>query len=369
MAGNATLNTNDALAHNGSVMVATREWASLFAKVPTARPFLSDAWVQQWLAVHEDSLRPYAFLYETPQSGVTAAALLVPRVHHRGPVPYRQLFLNTDGELSQDSVVVENNMLLCVPGFENDAFAALAQNVRKSEVHEFIVSGISDEQLQRFIVAFDGWSADVVTRESCLVDLEAVRAAGGDLLPLLSGNTRAQIRRALRKYRERGEVVVEVATDVRQAREFFAELVQLHEQRWQERGHSGAFATAARRAFHVGLLERAVASQVLSLVRVRAGNFTIGVLYLLTANRYANFYQSGFHGSDDPHLKPGLVSHYLAIQHLCGEGFVEYDFLSSLPNESRYKASLATGSRPLHWLTLSRPALRNTLLHVVRKFR
>ncbi len=346
-----------------------RDWGTLYEANPQASPFLSPTWLAQWLKIHEAQLTPTRLLISRVGGDPVAALVLVPGVHRRLGVPFRQLSLNTDGEPPGDSVVVENNAVLALPEYLQLATQTLATVVEKSETHEFIASGIGKEQLDLLCAAFPSWNADVVSRPASLVDLAAVRAADGDLLPLLSANTRAQLRRSLRKFEREGPLRVYVAANGEQAVSFLEELIALHEERWRVRGQKGAFATSSRRLFHIGFVRRAHPVGHAHLLRVCVGERTIGVLYFLSGHGRLNFYQSGFCATQDPHLKPGLVSHYLAIRHFAHSGWGEYDFLASLPDEGRYKRSLATSERSLYWLTLSRPALRNTLVQLVRRLR
>ena len=57
-------------------------------------------------------------------------------------------------------------------------------------------------------------------------------------------------------------------------------------------------------------------------------------------------YHSGFHYDSDGKLKPGPVSHYLAIDHHLRNGAGVYDFMAG---EGQHKKSLATHARFLSW--------------------
>jgi CelD/BcsL family acetyltransferase involved in cellulose biosynthesis len=79
-----------------------------------------------------------------------------------------------------------------------------------------------------------------------------------------------------------------------------------------------------------------------------------------------NFYQSGLQYDADGHLKPGLISHYCAIQHYLSAGFSDYDFLAG---DSQYKRSLSTGSRTLVWATFSKHTPRLVAIELLRRAR
>ena len=59
-------------------------------------------------------------------------------------------------------------------------------------------------------------------------------------------------------------------------------------------------------------------------------------------------YQSGFdYAAAGPHQKPGLTSHYLAIESYRRQGYRRYDFLAGA---DRYKTSHSNAVAMLHWL-------------------
>ncbi|HEY6178199.1 MAG TPA: GNAT family N-acetyltransferase, partial [Kofleriaceae bacterium] len=134
---------------------------------------------------------------------------------------------------------------------------------------------------------------------------------------------------------------------------------------WAERGQAGAFLPFVHR-FHQRLIEQRFASGEIQLVRIRAGDATIGCLYNFVWLGEVAFYQSGLAYETDSKLKPGLVCHALAIDHAARAGHRCYDFLGG---DSRYKQSLATDARELVWLRLQKPRLRFALEDAARTLR
>ena len=66
-------------------------------------------------------------------------------------------------------------------------------------------------------------------------------------------------------------------------------------------------------------------------------------------NGVVSAYQSGFdYAAATPQQKPGLTSHYFAIEAYRARGLAIYDFLAGA---DRYKLSLANSHRWLHWLS------------------
>jgi CelD/BcsL family acetyltransferase involved in cellulose biosynthesis len=213
------------------------------------------------------------------------------------------------------------------------------------------------------------WSSHVDWRIAPYVDLEKLRDSGEGHLRSLSRNTREQLRRSLARYRERGELRVDVAATADEAEAMLAEMIRLHETRWKTRGSSGGFHGTLRRRFHAAFVREATAAGRVQMLRTSAGGETIGVLYNIVANGRVNFYQSGLRYEEQPHLKPGLVTHHLAIEHCLAAGMCEYDFLVSGPDDGRYKTSLARESRRLGWVQLRRPGWRRTYFDALRAVR
>lgn len=181
------------------------------------------------------------------------------------------------------------------------------------------------------------------------IDLDAVRAAGGDWLATLSANARAQMRRSDRLIAEAGAIAAQEATTAAEASRFLDELIALHAARWDGRGEGGAFATPFLRRFHATLVQRLLARGTLEMLRVTAGGSLVGVLYNLRHRGMASAYQSGWAAVEDRQRKPGLACHHQAIRRALARGDRGYDFLAG---EARYKTSLANATRDLAWATV-----------------
>jgi CelD/BcsL family acetyltransferase involved in cellulose biosynthesis len=348
-------------------------WCELEASSPPSY-FLSWGWVETWL----DTLPASAgvTLYVAREAGAPIAAFFLgARTQWRHRVlPSRTLHLNQTGDDAYDEICIEYNGLL-----HNGASLSVTDLIRRLpggwdelylpalDAYGALATGLAADgalasdrvaDLSRLHVRVDGRA------ESPLVDLEKVRAAG-DYLKLLGSNTRSQVRRTQKLYGARGPVSLEIAASPVQARAFFDELVALHRRSWADRGEPGAFLPYVL-AFHQRLIERRFEAGEIQLVRVRAGDATIGCLYNLIFQGAVLFYQSGLTYEADGKLKPGLVCHALAVGHAARAGHRRYDFLGG---GSRYKQSLATDSRTLVWLRVQQPRLRFALEDAARAVR
>lgn len=180
----------------------------------------------------------------------------------------------------------------------------------------------------------------------------------------LSRNTRQQLHRSNRAYAACGPLRIERAASVAEAHGFLDALIVLHEATWRSRGKPGAFASPAVMRFHRALVAAGAPDRV-ELLRVRAGPSVVGYLYNLVAGGWACAYQSGFdYPGAPPHGKPGLTSHALAMAAHRDRGGATYDFLAG---PDRYKRSLATGERMLHWLAVAPARHPVALMHRVRR--
>ena len=147
------------------------------------------------------------------------------------------------------------------------------------------------------------------------------------------------------------------AATTEQALEFLDALAALHQASWTRRGQRGAFADPFFRTFHRDVIAAAHPRGEIDLLRISAGEETIGYLYNFRRNGIVMAYQSGFaYREHDNQRKPGLTCHALAIETALAEGNAAYHFLAG---DDRYKTSLGNASRELHWLELGprwRPA-------------
>lgn len=344
-------------------------WDTIYRSMPSASAFLSTVWTGTWVSTFGASLHPTQLLLLDDVGHTIGTCLITNRSVSVGPMSLRRAFLNTDGEDAKDSVIVEHNSLLALPGHETQVARNFAVYMASTRIDEFVASGLSEVDVDRLQVAFHSWAPMVEWRDSPYVDLARLRSENRNHLQALSANTRAQLRRALRAYTERGKLQIDQALSSAEAATMLAELVTLHELRWQAKGKEGAFGTELRQRFHVDYVHAGAQADEAQLLRVRSGPQTIGIVYCLVANGRVSFYQSGFAFESNPTFKPGLVTHHLVIEHYLKQGYLEYDFLVSGQGEGRYKRSLSTDSRRLGWVSFSRPGFRNAIFNLARRVR
>ena len=298
--------------------------------------FLSWTWIGTWL----DSLdTPPLLLSVTDASGQDIAlGLFVRASERRRGLPVRQLRLHDTGITARDAITIEYNTLLCEQGMESAAWHAAMRSLRDfGRWDEIIVSGAGSDTAD----ILDGLGTRTHRRAettSAYVDLAALRGQGvtdaETYIATLGKNTRSQLRRSMRLYAERGPLRLESRHDVEG---FFTELGEHHEAKWQAAGGAGATANLDYMTFHRRMIAQALPRGEVELLRASAGDRPFGWLYNFICRGRVLFYLSGFHTEDDNRLKPGLVTHALAIEHHLRQGAGIYDFMGGT---NRYKTSL-----------------------------
>ncbi|MFT4808830.1 MAG: CelD/BcsL family acetyltransferase involved in cellulose biosynthesis [Paraglaciecola sp.] len=153
-----------------------------------------------------------------------------------------------------------------------------------------------------------------------------------------------------------GPLELNIAHTIDEALNTFAITAQWHQQCWSDTSEGSGLDSPHFVNFHNDLIRQALLRQEIKLIKVTAGNRTLGYLYCFSFHNKIYFYLSSVnYAISDNKLKPGLVSHYLAIQHFKSLGYDSYDFIGG---EALYKQSLSTVSYPLAMLSINKPTLR-----------
>jgi CelD/BcsL family acetyltransferase involved in cellulose biosynthesis len=286
-----------------------------------------------------------AVLVEATEAGRTVALGLFNRVRHRFGPP--TLFLADNGTAELDCPYVEQNGILTEAGYDVDLTALCLRSL--AAAHDVVLSGVGASE----VAAARRAACLVVTRRdhvSRFVDLAAIRCSGGDYLACRSANTRQQIRRSDRFYERNGPIRLERASSVSSGHLMLNRLAELHQAVWEARGKPGSFSAPFFRRFHDALIEVGVPRGEIALLKVLAGDTTIGFLYNFVWKRRMSAYQSGFaYRGSEGQAKPGATCHYAAIRNGLDLGLNIYDFLAG---DDRFKRSLATQSQSQYWLEL-----------------
>lgn len=261
-----------------------------------------------------------------------------------------RLCLAESGQAALDAPFIEHNAPLLTADAGPEVLAALLRATWKVPgMRRLVLSGVPPQ----VAAATGGITWRTQERQAPMVDLDAVRASGGDWMATLSASTRYQLRRSARFLAVDGPLLPERAKGATEASDWFDDLVALHGSTWRARGQPGAFATPFMLQFHRTLLARAAERGELELLRVKTGAKVIGYLYNFRMRGRIYAYQSGLdYAGVGTHGKPGLTCHAIAVERALAAGDRSYD---SLAGPDRYKRSLANASMGLLWVEAVRP--------------
>lgn len=319
--------------------------------------FQSWAWIGCWLRNLPAEIAPRVLMASAGDNLVGLAVLAARRKRRHGWLRTNVLHVNETGIDDIDRIAIEYNGLLAdreigMPTVARHCLAWLVQ--QEDDWDELALSGLVEpvaSSMERIAGELD-LGTRVFAEELCqYVDLDSIRSVDNDYLSSLSRNSRYQIRRSKRLYEEMGALLIQPARSVAEAQTFLDEMSQLHQTSWTQRGHLGAFATDFYAAFHRDLVSKSFDAGEVQLLRIAAGPRVIGYLYNFVKDGVVHAYQSGFHFDPDPRLKPGLVSHALAIEYNLKAGARIYDFMAGA---SQYKRSLGAEVKRMRWLVLYR---------------
>ena len=356
--------------HDSIDLVALESrWLELESRADTCL-FTSWAWIHTWLEQLPPTAHPQLLMLWQGDLPVGLAIFVARSSWRRGLFFSRGLHLHETGHPTHDALAIEHNGLLTAHGFGVIGAGRVLDFFLKAAPHwdEIHLSGVAvDDPLLQAMRRRQTQHRLVThrTAPSPYVDLGLLRHSRVDYLSQLSSNTRQQLRRAVRACEKVAPLQLTVARSIDEGQQFFTKLISLHRQRWHQVGQAGAFDNPVFERFHRTLLHKHLATGKVQLLCATAGDRTLGYLYNLVHEGRVSFYQSGFDYSD-PKLKPGHVSHYLAIEHYLATGAREYDFLAS---DDQYKKSLATHTRPLVWASYQRRCWRFDLERQLRTWK
>ena len=319
--------------------------------------FQSWGWIGCWLRHLPPDRRPLAAIATCGDELVGLGVFLSGRERRHGVLPTRILRLHEGGEPSLDQQFVEHNGLLADRAHAPAVWAAvLGLLTGRGGWDQVRLAGLAGPAVALCLAAARTQGRDVVVqhhRRSAHLDLAALRRSGRELADGLSRNTRHQLARAHRLYGASGAVTLRSAESVEEALAMLDRLKALHQTSWRRRGQPGCFAAPWFESFHRDLIRARFSSGEIQLLAAAAGDRPIGYLYNFAHGDRVYAYQSGFDYVADGRLKPGLVTHALAIEQATRAGFATYDFMAG---ENRLKASFASHWTEMVWLAVQGPS-------------
>lgn len=332
-------------------------WQALEARAaPGTSIFQGWTWMESWLST--SGARP-ELLAVTADGADVALALVGRAMMPRLLGPVATLSLNQAGIVSQDRGFIEYNGLLTAAAAPEHVAACVMQALlARNDWRVLRLAGVGPECPLRDHGRFRR-RIRIDESPAYYIDLQAVRAAGGDYLSLLSANTRGQIKRSVKDYGA-GETSIAIATDAATATHWLAEMQALNEGRHAD----NAWDDPLFRDFARALVLRGQTTGEVELLRITHGDVLLGYLLNFRYGDRAMNYQSAFAPPVSPKAKPGLMCHAAAVTRYADAALSLYSLLAG---RDRYKQSLATGQEMLEWWSLERFAPRLEAEALLRK--
>ena len=320
--------------------------------------FLSWAWISCWVKTYHPAI---IVVTASVDSTLVSIGLFTESIEYRhGFISSKQLRLHQTGDLKMDQIWMEYNDFLCLSEFKADAVNASLQALGEIKTwDEIIISMMQENRARQLYIPKSCISTDLVT-PGFSVDLSELATSGKPYIESLSPNTRYQIRKSIRLYEQTyGELVLQHATTTAEALELFHEAGNFHIQRWQDSGYLNQDFLN----FHENLIRNGFDQGQIHLIKAKAGNETIAILYFHLINQSVYFYLHGLRYEPNRKLKPGLVAHALATQFYLDEGMKTYDYMGGF---SQYKKQLSRPSGNMCTVCIQRPRIRFRVENLAR---
>jgi CelD/BcsL family acetyltransferase involved in cellulose biosynthesis len=339
------------LAPIGEIDDLASQWRALEER-SNASFFQSWSWIGTWLTTLPAGITPLVARCENA-GDLVALGIIVPSRSRPQFLRYsRRLFLNETGVADLDVLFIEHNGWLADHRHDEaiTRFVVHSLAATRGLGDEIILGGVDERALA--ITTPRGY----IRRIANSLPAFSLDLTGDGIADLarFGRNTRYQIRRARRDYGALGPITITVPRNAIEAQAFLGELKALHQFYWEGRGRPGAFTRPYFEQFHRHLIATCWERGEVELLRVRAGDRTVGLLYNFIHRGKVYAYQSGFDYALLPRGHPGLLCHWLAIERHRAGGQRVYDFLAG---DNRLKRSLSSTTTQLHWVILKRTAL------------
>jgi len=320
--------------------------------------FLTWSWISCWLSTYQPSLIVVTAHYN---NHVVAIGLFTRSIQkRRGFITSAQIRLHQMGEPLKDQIWMEYNDFISLSMHREAAVNACLKALESdSQWDEIILTMMSAHRATEVAKANPQAVLDLY-RPCYAVDLNTIRLTDRNYLDFLTSNTRYQVTRSMRLYQKKySEVELQVASTREEALEFFREAAPLHILRWEDSGyHNDQFVR-----FHENLITDSFDEGAIALLKVKAGNEIIAIMYYHINHKSVYFYLHGLKYEKNSKLKPGLVAHTLATQYFIDQGMNGYDYMGGY---SQYKEQLADLSEKLVTVVIQRPRSRFRIENMAR---
>lgn len=352
-----------------STVAVKERWAYLEQSVDTDF-CLSWGWVESWLKLVHGATSVYLFECTFNDAPVAMCFVTLSKTKRlKGKLTVTQLQLN---EFLQDdfNMVVAYNGLLGLDQHLEPAWACFVETAESwsNAWDEIAISSLRRNQCQRLARIQAGTTIKLDKIFSCwCLNLDPNISSLDALIDGLKRKSRQQLRQTRKAYSTMGELSIHAAETVDEALAYFHNMGGLHTLRWQRVGSTGSFAKPSWVSFHTDLIRRCFDRGHIQLLRVSCSGKAIGYLYGHVYGGTVYMHQTGFVDSEDNRLRPGYISHCLAMLYNIEHGNYRYDFLPDVQNS--YKKFFMEEGAPVYWVLVQRPRLKFLVERAMRQFR
>jgi Acetyltransferase (GNAT) domain len=257
--------------------------------------------------------------------------------------------------------------ILSLPEYQSTAWNCFIDAAKEfdSDWDEFLISSLNSSQYQDCIASTGNmkWLID----KRCFVwskNIENLLTQEA-LLESFKRKSRQQLRQTIKAFEELGEIKVECASSLDQARDFFNHMGEVHSKRWAAVGRRGSFANNIWQGFHKRLIDRYFDAGIIQLLKISAGDQLLGFLYGHFYKGKIYMHQTAFTQADDNKLRFGYASHFYAMLLNAQNGVTEYDLLPDF--ECSYKKFFTDPGEEIVWVALKRDRLKFKVERMIEK--
>lgn len=345
--------------------------------------FLQDTWLNSYIGEWDPStFYGQISVANDPQNA--CALLSYSRRKSKLGIPYVSLGFNEASEQQIQNITLEFNDFLITSLektqdtsesgnilFSKRMRSALSVLLNRDDWHEIRLNAFSSEAAQQTesLARELGLISTVFsTNETYWIDLERIRTHhSASYIASRSANTRSQLRRALRNVEKTiGPCQIESAQTISQAHQWFQELGIFHLRKWEDSSVYEGFKNGRFVDFHLKIIEELWHSGSIQILRLRAGDRAIAYLYNFVSRGHIYFNLSGIDFNQDEINKPGMLAHWMAVDHSLAIGCHTYDFMAGT---NRYKQSLCTNKTQQVSLRLRRKTIPFLAEDILRRFK
>lgn len=330
------------------------EWNELLRVSSADCIFLTWEWLHAWWRHLAEDRRLFIITVRRAGRLIAIAPLSLRPCRFRRLLPFRSLEFLGSGQVGSDYL-----SLIVRQGFEEHALPQLAAFLnRRKRVLQLSQVDRSLPLMVNFALELRHLGWQPVRRPVDFCPYTQLRGLDWEsYVAGLGRSHRSNFRRKLRTLEKRFDLRFELVRSERERQTALDTLVNLHLQRWNERGGSDALHTASLVEFHRDFTREALRRNWLRLFVMYLDDKPVAALYCFNYRDRFHLYQAGF-DTRYSRYSVGLAAIGLSIRHALEEGCHEYDFLRGT---ERYKYLWANGERELVRLDLFPPYLLGAL--------